>query len=182
MFPVHVVFLEFVIDPACTLVFETERTEEGAMQRPPRSPQAPLFDLAMLGTSLAIGVTMLASAMAAYWWALQTGYTDGETRAVAFVAVVAGNLALLFAMRSRSRTILQTLGTRNTALWGISAAALAALVTAIYVPWAAEIFRFAPLGPLELAVSAASGIAGVIWYEAWKLLRGRSQKSLFSRA
>jgi len=171
--PVHVVFLEFVIDPGCTLVFEGERTEQGAMQRPPRDPKEPLFNLAMLGASLTLGAAMLATVFAAYWWALQTGHSAPETRAVAFAAVVIGNLALLFAMRSRERTIFETLRERNVALWGISLAALAALAVAIYLPAAAAIFRFSALATPEVAVAAGAGIGGVIWYELWKIARRR---------
>ncbi len=173
LFPVHVVFLEFVIDPACTLVFEGERTEAGAMQRPPRSPSEPLFNAAMLGASLALGATMLGSVLAAYWWAQETGRDAGTVRAIGFAAIVIGNLALLFATRSRERTIAQTIREPNAALWWISGAALAALATAIYVPAAAALFRFSPLGPSELMAAMAAGIAGVAWIEIWKLARRR---------
>jgi Ca2+-transporting ATPase len=173
LFPVHVVFLEFVIDPACTLVFEAEHTEAGAMQRPPRPSQAALFDAGMLGTSLALGATMLATVLAAYWWALQTGRSDGETRAVAFVAVVCGNLALLFAMRSRRRTMIETLAERNLALWSIVLGALGALAVSLYVPAAAALFRFSPLGAGEFLAAAVAGVAGVLWYDLWKLARRR---------
>ena len=66
LFPVHVVFLEFVIDPACSIVFEAEALDPGLMRRPPRDPYAPLFDARMLGESLLLGATMLASVAAAY--------------------------------------------------------------------------------------------------------------------
>ncbi len=172
LLPVHVVFLEFVIDPACTLVYEAERTEAGAMERPPRNPREPLFNLRMLATSLALGATMLAAVFAAYWWALQSGRADSETHAIAFCAIVFSNLALLFATRSRSRTLLVMLREPNAALWWITLGALAALTAAIYVPAAAAIFRFSPLGAAELMVAAAAGIAGVAWLELLKLKGG----------
>jgi Ca2+-transporting ATPase len=168
LLPVHVVFLEFVIDPACTLVFEAERTEKDAMRRPPRNPQAPLFDLRMLAGSLALGLAMLASVFAVYWWAATSGRDETTARAAAFVAIIFGNLSLLFSMRSRTRTALQTLGERNAALWGIAAAALVALAVTLYLPSAAALFRFSALGPRELALGAFAGVAGVIWYEVCK--------------
>jgi Ca2+-transporting ATPase len=171
LFPVHVVFLEFVIDPACTLVFEGEHTEAGAMQRPPRDPKARLFSLGMLGASLALGAIMLAAVLAAYWWALDSGRQETEVRALAFAAIVFGNLGLLLSMRSRERTIYETLLEPNPALWWITAGALAALAVAIYVPGIAEIFRFSPLGAIELAVAAGAGAAGLALQEAWKLIR-----------
>ena len=172
LMPVHVVFLEFVIDPACTLVYEAERTEAGAMQRPPRDPRDPLFNLPMLSASLALGATMLAAVFAAYWWALASGRSDDGARTIAFAAIVFSNLALLFATRSRSRTAIATLREPNAALWWISLAALAALAAAIYLPAAAAIFRFSPLGAAELAVAAGAGVAGVAWHELLKLRGG----------
>jgi Ca2+-transporting ATPase len=171
LFPVHVVFLEFVIDPACTLVFEGEHTEAGAMERPPRDPGQPLFSLAMLAGSLALGAAMLAAVLAAYAWAVQAGRDEGTVRALAFAAIVFGNLALLFSMRSRTRTILETVREPNSALWWIALGALGALALALYVPAAAALFRFAPLEATELAIAAGAGIAGVLAYEAWKLLK-----------
>jgi Ca2+-transporting ATPase len=173
LYPVHVVFLEFVIDPACTLVYEAERTEAGAMQRPPRDPREPLFNLRMLAASLALGLTMLGAVFAAYWWTLRGGASDSTARTVAFAAIVLSNLALLFATRSRTRTVLATLREPNAALWVITLGALAALGAAIYVPAAAAIFRFSPLGATELTVAAAAGLAGVAWVELLKL-KGRA--------
>jgi len=174
LYPVHVVFLEFVIDPACTLVYEAERTEAGAMKRPPRDPQEPLFNLRMLASSVALGLTMLAAVFAAYWWTLDTGRSEAAARTIAFAAIVLSNLALLFATRSRTRTVLATLGEPNAALWTITFGALAALGAAIYVPAAAAIFRFAPLSGAELAVAAGAGLAGMAWVEVLKLT-GRAQ-------
>jgi Ca2+-transporting ATPase len=169
LLPVHVVFLEFVIDPACSLVYEAERTEAGAMQRPPRDAREPLFSLPMLAISLALGATMLAGVFAAYWWMLADGRSDSEARTVGFAAIVFSNLALLFVTRSRRRTALATLREPNAALRWITLGALAALAVAIYVPAAAAVFKFAPLGALELAIAAGAGVAGVAWVELPKL-------------
>ncbi|OAI50432.1 hypothetical protein AYO46_10150 [Betaproteobacteria bacterium SCGC AG-212-J23] len=173
LYPVHVVFLEFVIDPACTVVFEAERDDEGAMQRPPRDPRLPLFNLRMLGISLALGATMLAAVLGVYAWMLSEGRTEGETRAAAFTAIVLANLALILAVRSTERSLLGSLRTPNAAFWWISCGALATLVAAIYLPSAAGIFRFTALRAGDLAVAAVAGIAGVLWYDLWKVLRRR---------
>ncbi len=172
LLPVHVVFLEFVIDPACTLVYEAERTEAGAMQRPPRDPREPLFNAAMLATSFALGLTMLGAVFAAYWGALRGGSSESGARTIAFAAIVFSNLALLFVTRSRTRSAFATLREPNAALWGITLGALGALAGAIYLPAAAAIFRFTPLGAAQLLLAAAAGIAGVAWVELLKLKRG----------
>jgi Ca2+-transporting ATPase len=171
LFPVHVVFLEFVIDPACSIVFEAEPSEEGVMQRPPRDPRARLFDLGMLLGSLALGAAVLAGVVAVYAWALHAGRTEGEARAIAFAAIVFGNLAMILAYRSRGQTIVRALRAPNPALWWILGLTLAALAAALYVPAVAGVFRFAPLAAADLALAVLAGLAGVTAFEAAKLAR-----------
>jgi len=175
LFPVHVVFLEFVIDPACSIVFEAEPNEEDAMERPPRPPEQPLFDTGMLAASLLLGAGVLATVCLACWWAVGAGRTDGEVRAIAFAAIVCGNLAMIEACRSRERSFIATLRRPNPAFWWILAGTLAALMGAIYVPPVADLFRFEPLSAGDLMIAAAAGAVGVLWYELRKLLRRRAQ-------
>jgi Ca2+-transporting ATPase len=175
LFPVHVVFLEFVIDPACSVVFEAESGESEAMQRPPRDPRAPLFGAAMLAASLGLGAAALLAVVLVYGWALLAGLGGDEMRALTFAAIVTGNLALIFANRSRSRPFIATLARPNPVLWWTAAAAIAALAFAIYLPPVAAIFRFAPLGPAEIGVAFAAGLAGLVWSEGWKRVAARRQ-------
>jgi Ca2+-transporting ATPase len=171
LYPVHVVFLEFIIDPACALVYEAERSEAGAMERPPRPPRQRLFDLRMLGLSLLLGSTMLAGVLAVYWWSLATGRSDDTTRAAAFAAIVFANLGLIMVTRSGSRSLLATLREPNPAFWWIVAGALAALAAALYAPPAAALFRFAPLAPAELGAALLGGLGGVLWFDLLKAAR-----------
>ena len=170
-YPVHIVFLEFIIDPACSVAFEAERSEEGAMRRPPRPPAEPLFGARMLAVSLGLGLSMLTSVGLVYAWAAASGRPDGEVRALGFASVVFGNLALILATRSRDRALLAVLARPNPALWWIVGGTLAALAGALYVPSAASLFRFAPLGWAELAVALGAGLSGIAWLEALKLVR-----------
>ena len=174
LFPVHVVFLEFVIDPACSVVFEAEKGGEEAMAQPPRDPRQRLFDAAMLGYSLLLGATLLAAVLAVYAWAVTSGRPDDEARSMGFAAIIAGNLALIFVNRSQTRTTWRMLREPNPALWWIAGGTLAALAAVIYVPAAARIFRFAPLEAAELAAALAAGAIGVAWIELLKPGRARA--------
>ncbi len=172
IFPVHVVFLEFVIDPACSIVFEAEGSESDAMERPPRDPAEPLFSARMLAGSLALGAGVLAATCVAYGWAAASGRAEAEVRSFGFAAIVFGNLALILASRAREGSIVATLARPNRALWWVIAGTLAALAASLYLPAAAEIFRFAPLGAAEIAAAFAAGTAAVLVAEAIKLARG----------
>jgi Ca2+-transporting ATPase len=170
LFPVHVVFLEFVIDPACTLVFEAERADAGTMQRPPRDPKKKLLNPRMLTMSLALGATMLLSVLAAYGWALKTGRGETDVRAIAFTAIVVGNITLLFSVRSRERTVAGAFRDRNPALMWITATALSVLAASLYIPAIASIFRLSALDVRELAVALTAGVVGVVWYDGYRRL------------
>ena len=173
LFPVHVVFLEFVIDPACSVVFEAEASEENAMERPPRDPRTPLFDAQMLATGLGLGASVLATVFCVYWWGRGAGLGDDELRALGFAAIVFGNLALILANRSSERSIAATLARPNPALWWVILGTLGALAAVVYVPALAEVFRFAPLEAPDVLIALAAGAGGVLWFEILKLRRRR---------
>jgi Ca2+-transporting ATPase len=170
VFPVHVVFLEFVIDPACALVFESERTDPRAMQRPPRDPQARLFDTRALALGVALGAGVLAAVALVFGGYLHAGADEARARAAGFATMVIGVLALIAANRSSERTLAEVLAHPNRAMWWVVALALLALAVALYVPAAAALFRFAPLGAWDAAIAAAAGLASVAWFDLAKLL------------
>jgi len=171
LFPVHVVFLEFVIAPACSIAFEAEPSDGRSMRRPPRDPRSPLFGAGNLWGSLLVGASVFAMVGLASWWAVQSGRAAAESRTIGFAAVVTGNIALIFANRSLDRGVFATMVRPNPALWWVVAGTLLALAAAIYWPPAAEIFRFAPLGVTEAAVALGAGLLGIGGLEAWKLVR-----------
>ncbi|MBS0336446.1 MAG: cation-translocating P-type ATPase [Proteobacteria bacterium] len=175
LFPVHIVFLEFVIDPACSIVYEAEDSDAGLMDRPPRDPAEPLFNSNMLLVSFALGLSALVATVVAYGWALRSGRSEGEVRAIGFAAIACCNLAMIHSTRSRDLSVFSSLARPNAALWWVTCGTLAALASALYVPAVAKIFRFAPLSFGDALVPVAAGIAGVAWYEAYKKLRPKSR-------
>jgi Ca2+-transporting ATPase len=80
-FPVHIVFLEFVIDPACSIAFEAEPGHPGSMQRPPRDPKQPLLGAALLGRALMQGLAVLAGVAVLYFLVLEHGFAEERARA-----------------------------------------------------------------------------------------------------
>ncbi|MES2299128.1 MAG: cation-translocating P-type ATPase [Pseudomonadota bacterium] len=166
LYPMHIVFLELIIDPACSLAFENEAAEPDAMRVAPRDAQAPLFGGRTLALAALQGVCALAGVLAAYGWALGALAPDAA-RAFGFSSLVVANLALIYA--NRAPTLAQTLARPNRVLTLVSAATLALLLLALYQPWVAALFRFAPLGAAQLAAAGACGAGGVL---AFALLKG----------
>jgi len=175
LYPVHVVFLEFVIDPACSIVFEAERSDEGVMRQPPRDPREPMFSARMLGVSFLLGASVLVMVCLGYWWVAASGLAGGEARSFGFASIVFGNLAMIHATRSRDHSIFGGSRRPNAALWWITGGTLVALAASVYLPPVADLFRFGALSPGYLALAALVGAAGVAWYEAYKVFRPRRQ-------
>ncbi|MGZ5102620.1 MAG: cation-translocating P-type ATPase [Usitatibacter sp.] len=174
VFPVHVVFLEFVIDPACSIVFEAERSDARVMERPPRPVAQPLFTPGSLAIGCLLGASVLTVVACIYGWALSGGRDDTAARAMAFTALVTGNIALIFANRSHEFTIVEMAAHENVAAWLVVAGATAALLATIYVAPLASLFRFAPLELAPFAASAALGFVSVLWYDLLKVVRRRA--------
>jgi len=173
LYPMHIAFLELIIDPACSLVFENEPPEADAMQRPPRDANAALFGGLTLVLALMQGIVVLAVVMGAYVWA-QHRLTEPEARALAFATLVLANLALIFSNRSRTRTLLEALRAPNATLWIVTAATLGFLALALYLPFLAGVFRLAPLSPAELAAAFGLAIASVSGSQMLKRMRRSS--------
>jgi Ca2+-transporting ATPase len=153
LYPMHIVFLELVIDPACSIAFEAEPADRDVMRRPPRAASARLFDRRMLGASLGQGIVVLLGIALLYGGAIGWRIPENEARAMGFTAIVLANVALIFGNRSRRRGVRDVIAP-NTAMWSIACGAVVALALTLYVPALREIFRFGALTPAEIGASA----------------------------
>ncbi|MGE5218624.1 MAG: cation-translocating P-type ATPase [Chloroflexota bacterium] len=149
--PVHIVFLELIIDPACSIAFEAEPEETGIMERPPRAPETPLFSARDIFLSLAQGSIVLLTALAVFAAAFWRGQGDTEARALMFATLVFGLLSLITVNRSRSAGILRSLRAPNRAYRWVVAGASGFLAAVLYIPPLAGAFRFATLHVADVA-------------------------------
>ena len=147
LLPVHIVFLELVIDPACSVVFEAEPEEAGTMARPPRNPKEPLFSRRTLGLSILQGASVLLIVLAVYGISLYRGQGEAEARALTFTTLIVANLGLILTNRSWTRTILATMKSPNAALWWVVGGAAAFLGLVLYVPALRGLFRLRAVAP-----------------------------------
>ncbi len=169
LLPLHIVFLELIIDPACSVVFEAEGEESNVMHRPPRKASEPLFHARMIGISLAQGMMVLAIMVALVLTARARGLSEGDTRAVTYATLIIANLCLILTNRSWSDTILKTMRKHNAALWWVLGGASIFLGLALYLPFLRDLFRFGTVHPLDLAIALGAGVASILWFEGLKL-------------
>jgi P-type Ca2+ transporter type 2C len=180
LLPVHVVFLELIIDPACSIAFEAEPEEPNVMSRPPRDRKEPLFSRRTVILSLMQGMAVLAVTLAIYGFTLNQGRGELEARSLAFVTLVIANLGLIFSNRFWSKNIISSLRYKNTALLIITTATLTLLTLVIYVPFLRDLFRFGTLHPNDLAICIGAGIACILWFEAVKYFSRPKTKPIVS--
>jgi Ca2+-transporting ATPase len=168
LLPVHIVFLELIIDPACSIVFESEREEQNVMKRPPRKAEEGLFTRKTIALSLLQGSVVLGIVLIVYISALVQGLGETEARTLTFTTIVIANLALILTNRSWSETIITTLRIPNTALRWVFAGTFSCLILVLYVPTLQDLFKFSTITLLELVICCVAGILSIAWFELFK--------------
>ena len=172
LLPVHIVFLELIIDPACSIVFEMENEEKDIMLRPPRDPKERLFNKNSFALSFLQGFIVLAISLGVFWISRILGHPqDDSRRAFVFSTLVIANLCLILTNRSWSRTILSMFKERNPALWWVVGGALSVLVLVLNVPVLSNQFHFKSLSIEDSLLCVAAGIISILWFETVKVLR-----------
>jgi P-type Ca2+ transporter type 2C len=166
--PVHIAFLEMVIDPVCSLVFEAEREEDDVMRRPPRDPDQPLFSRALIGWGILQGSIALALIAVVFVVAIRRGMPDDEIRAAVFFSLVTAILGLVFVNRSFTKSMAAALGRPNPALAFILLAVTAILGLTLVWPPARGLFRFGQLHLGDLVLTAGVGVTLVALLETLK--------------
>ena len=164
LMPLHIVFLELVIDPACSIAFESEPEQPGIMKRPPRSPKSRIFDARTIGLALFQGLGLLAVTIGAFLVSLYRGQGELDARTISFTTLVLGNLALIWTDRSSSRKLAVLLGARNTPLWILTSSALLLLALMLYVPAVREILEFSTLHAIDIATCLGLSVLSVAWF------------------
>ena len=168
--PIHIAFLEMVIDPACSIVFEAETSERDLMKRPPRAAKSRLLSPALGLWALLQGALALAALVAVLLAGVARGMPDDELRALMFTSLVLINVGLILINRSFSASPWQAIARPNPFLWGLLALVAAILSVALYWPPAMTLFRFGTLHLDDLAMSLAAGLVVVATMEAVKPL------------
>ena len=173
LMPVHILFLQLIIDPACSVVFEAEPLEAGAMTVPPRRHDARLFDKTVLVRGLWQGLGLLVLLLGVYALARELSKSDDVARAMTFCVLVLSNLGLIFANRFWNQPSLLARGGSNQAFVCIAAATLALLVGILCVPAVTGLFSFARPSPAMLWAGAGAALLSLLWFEAVKWGLGR---------
>jgi P-type Ca2+ transporter type 2C len=166
--PMHIAFLEMVIDPVCSLVFEAESEEDDVMRRAPRPPNEPLFSGTLIAWSVFQGAVAFALVAGIYLIALQRGMPEPDVRALAFFSLVMTIVSLIFVNRSFSASMLTALRRPNQTLIWVLLAVAAMLSLTLLWPFARGLFRFGPLHLDDMALTLGAGVFVFVLLEGLK--------------
>ncbi len=166
--PVHIAFLEMVIDPVCSLVFEAETEEDGIMTRPPRPPAEPLFSVPTILWSLVQGALVLGVTGTILAVAPGYGLSTDQVRGITFAALIFALIALILVDRSRSSSILTAITRPNRALAIVLPIVGTLLAVTMFWQPGRDLFGFAALDPEFLSFPPLAGLAVLLVLEALK--------------
>ncbi|WP_271144292.1 cation-translocating P-type ATPase [Brevundimonas sp. NIBR10] len=169
LFPAHVVFLQLVISPVCSLVFEAEPSEADAMKKPPRSDTASLFGPLQIAFGALQGLVILSGVLGFYVWMLAQA-PETEARAAAFIALAIANMVL--ALTDSATSGVSLFDPHRRIFWLICASAATVLAVCVCVPFVEGLFRFATPSGEDLFLAMAVAVVSGGWAGPWRWIMG----------
>ncbi|MBL7806694.1 MAG: cation-translocating P-type ATPase, partial [Saprospiraceae bacterium] len=172
LLPLHVIFLELVMDPTAAVAFENEPAEANVMKKPPRRASASLFSWKELGVSLLQGAIITVAVLYMYHIGVHQGMSEQGVRSMVFATLVSANIFLTLANRSFDFAINKTLFYKNGLLPFILAISALLLLLILYVPLLSGLFDMTALSVANLGWCLLAGFLSVVWFELYKIAKG----------
>ncbi|MEI8225542.1 MAG: cation-translocating P-type ATPase [Bacteroidota bacterium] len=178
LWPVHIVFLELIIDPACSIIFEAEKEEINVMNRPPKRIDEPFFGGKKILFSCLQGVGILIITLTVYILGLHFGYEAEEVRAMAFITLIVSNIAVILTNRSWTDNIFKIIATPNKAVLWVTGGAVFFLALILNIPFFLGLFQFHKLTLINIIICILAGLSTIVWFEIYKMIKLRKHVSL----
>ena len=171
--PVHVIFLELIMGPTCSIIYENEPMEKNTMLQKPRPFSTNFFNWSELSTSIVQGLMITVGTLLAYQYAVSQGYNEAVTRTMVFTVLIAANVFLTLVNRSFYYSVFTTLKYKNNLVPLIIGITIVICSILLFVKPLTHFFNFEKLNFLQLLISIAIGFVFVIWYEVVKWRKRR---------
>ncbi len=172
--PVHVILLELIMVPTCSIIYENEPTEKDTMIAKPRPFTSTFFNPKELTTSVIQGLLITVGTLIAYQYGVKNGFNESLTRTMVFTTLITSNIVLTLVNRSFYFSIITTLKYKNNLVPLMIGATISIVALLLYVDPLTRFFKFESLNLAQLAIAAALGFLFVIWYEVVKLWKRRT--------
>jgi len=175
--PVHVIFLELIMGPTCSIIYENEPMEPGTMNRPPRKAGASFLSLKQLTMSIIQGLMITAGCLGMGFYYLQQGSDETTVRTVIFVTLLFSNIFLTLVNRSFVYSVFKTIRYKNNLVPLITGITVVFIAVFLYVPFARNLFRLNLLPLTTVAICAGIALVSTLWIDIWKLLKTKKADS-----
>ena len=177
--PSHVIILELIMGPTCSIIFENEPLEKNLMFKKPRPFSTTFFNYKELTTSIIQGLSITIGALAIYQYSITLGVSENTTRTMVFMVLIVANIFLTLVNRSFYYSIFTTLKYKNNLVPLIIGLTVILSLALLYIPALTRFFEFESLSISQLGLTIAMGSVSVIWYELVKWGK-RSKKNISS--
>ncbi len=178
LWPVHIVFLELIIDPACSIIFEAEKEEANIMNRPPKRIDESFFGVEKISFSCLQGVGILIVTLIVYTVGLHLGYEAKEVRAMAFTTLIVSNISIILTNRSWTDNIFKIIATPNKAVLWVVGGAIFFLALILNIPFFLDLFQFNKLPLINIVICCLAGLTTIVWFEIYKMFKLRKHVAL----
>jgi len=172
--PVHVIFLELIMGPTCSIIYENEPIEPGTMQRPPRKMGSTFLSLRQLTISIAQGFMITAGCLGIGYYYIHLGDDETTIRSVIFITLLFCNIFLTLVNRSFQFSAFKTITYKNNLIPLIIGITFLFIVTLLYVPFIRNLFRLNLLSFTSIATCVFVAVLSVLWIEIWKSVKRKS--------
>ncbi len=173
LLPIHIVFLQLIIDPACSVVFEAEKEEADLLKRKPRNIKEPLFGRKNVLICLLQGLGILIACVIVYYIGIENDKDQSKARALAFTTLIVANICLILTNRSWSESLFTIFKEKNTAFYFVLTGAIIFLGVALYVTPVRELFKFSYLHVNDVLMCLVAGVLSIAWFELYKFIKGK---------
>ena len=159
--PIHIVFLEFIIDPSCTIIFENEKESRDIMKRPPRKLSSSIFNLRMVTGNITQGLLIATVVVMSFGMMLEMGWGEAKARGITFLILIVANILLVLVLSGR-QAFANIIHHENVAMLAILLLTSVSLVLVFNVAYLRDLFRFAPISAAEACLGVAAGVLSTL--------------------
>jgi Ca2+-transporting ATPase len=172
--PIHIIFLELIMGPTCSIIYENEPMEKNTMIQKPRPFTTTFFSWKELTTSIVQGLVITVGTLFIYQYAVNQGYSEPHTRTMVFAALVTANIFLTLVNRSFYYSISATMKYKNNLVPLIIGVTILLTALLLYIKPLTKFFEFEQLNLPQLGMSIVVGFVSVVWFE---LVKWRKRKT-----
>lgn len=169
--PIHIIFLEIIMGPTCSIIYENEPMEKNTMSQQPKALTTTFFNWKELLISIIQGLVITTGTLFVYQYSVMNGYDENLTRTMVFTVLIAANIFLTLINRSFYYSIFTTLKYNNNMVFLIISITVVMLSLILFVKSITSFFEFESLNFRQLLICFTIGFVSVIWFEIVKLIK-----------